>query len=169
MSAPHQAEYNPYYQRYISLVPQGDIVQTLESQWRETRALLSSIPEQRGTHRYEPGKWSIKEVLGHLIDTERIFAYRALRIARADATPLSGFEQDDYIRGANFDAVSLASLIEEFDAVRRSTVLLFRHLQPEAWTRTGTANNNAISVRALAWIIAGHEMHHRAVLKQKYL
>jgi len=167
--APEEREYNPYYQRYVSLVPQGDIVQTLESQWNQTRALLASIPEERGTYRYEPGKWSIKEVLGHLIDAERIFSYRALRIARGDATPLPGFEQDDYVRTGHFDSLSLSSLIEELSAVRRATVLMLRHLQPEAWTRMGTASTYPVSVRAIAWIIAGHELHHRAVLKERYL
>ena len=169
MTKPQPGEFNPYYERYISLVPDGDIVQSLESQWTETRSLLSAIPEERGVYRYAPGKWSIKEVLGHLTDAERIFAYRALRIGRADMTPLSSFEQDDYVRNGNFDAVSLSSLIEEFTALRRSTVLLFEHLQPEACTRTGTANSSPISVRALAWIIAGHELHHRSVLMEKYL
>jgi hypothetical protein len=169
MSAPHAQEYNPYYQRYIGLVPQGDIIQVLESQWPETRSLLSSIPETRGTYRYEPGKWSIKEMVGHMIDTERIFAYRALCIARGDKTPLPGFEQDDYVRGANFDAASLKVQVEEFSFVRHANVMMFKGLQPEVWTRTGTASGNPVTVRALAWIIAGHELHHRAVLKEKYL
>ncbi len=169
MTKPQPDEYNAYYQRYTSLVPEGDILAILASQWTETRALLSSIPESRGTYRYTPQKWSIKEVLGHLIDSERIFTYRALRISRGDITPLPGFEQDDYARNAGSDAVSLASLIEELDAVRRATILLFQHMSPEATGRRGTASGNAISVRALAWIVAGHELHHREVLKSKYL
>src|SRR5689334_15357854 len=128
MTRPQSNEYNPYYDRYISLVPDADIVRTLESQWAETRTMLTSIPEQRGAFRYAPGKWSIKEMLGHLIDAERIFAYRALRVARADTTPLASFEQDDYVRNGSFDSVSLSSLIEEFATVRRSTVLLLEHM-----------------------------------------
>jgi uncharacterized damage-inducible protein DinB len=169
VNRPDPKEYNAYYGRYISLVPDGDIVQTLESQWPETKALLCTTQDERGEYRYADGKWSIKEVLGHLIDSERIFAYRALRIARGDATPLPGFEQDDYVKTANSDARSLASLIDEFSAVRRANVLMLQNFDPEAWTRMGTASNNPVSVRALAWIIAGHELHHRSVLKEKYL
>ncbi len=169
MNKPDPKEYNSYYERYISLVPLADILNTLETQFRETRAMLDAIPEQRGAHRYAEGKWSIKEVIGHMIDTERIFAYRALRISRSDTTPLASFEQDEYVKTANSDAASLASLIEEFAAVRRANVLMLRNLPAEAWTRMGTASNYPVSVRALAWIIAGHELHHRAVLKEKYL
>ena len=169
MTKPRPDEFNPYYARYINLVPDGDPVEMLESNWRETRAMLSAIPEERASYRYEPGKWSIKEVLGHVIDAERIFTYRALRIARGDTTPLPGFEQDDYARSSGHDSVSLASLIEEMDAVRRASILLFKHLAPDACTRRGTASGNPITVRALAWIIAGHEVHHRSVLKQKYI
>ncbi len=166
---PQPDEYNPYYERYTSLVESLDIRATLERQGQETVALLSGIAEERGGFRYAPDKWSIKELLGHVIDTERIFAYRALRIARADRTPMAGFEQDDYIRNAQFDACTLAGLVAEFDAVRRSTVLLFGHLSTETWTRRGVANGNEITVRAIAWIIAGHELHHRSILREKYL
>jgi hypothetical protein len=169
MNKPQPDEYDSYYERYTRLVAEGDLISTLGSQWSETRALLSSIPEQRGTYRYAPDKWSIKEVLGHMIDTERIMTYRALRIARGDTTPLPAFEQDDYARNAGSDGVKLASLIDEFDAVRRASILLFQHVSPDACTRCGTASGNPISVRALAWIVAGHELHHRQVLKDKYL
>jgi hypothetical protein len=166
---PQLDEYNPYYERYTSLVDSADIRATLERQIRETVALLSGINEDRAGFRYAPDKWSIKEVLGHMIDTERIFAYRALRIGRGDRTPMEGFEQDDYVRNARFDELTLAGLIEEFEAVRRSTLLLFRHLTPEAWIRRGVANGNETTVRAIAWIIAGHELHHRMVLQERYL
>jgi hypothetical protein len=166
---PQPDEYNPYYERYTSLVDTTAICTTLERQGQETIALLSGIGEERGGFRYAPDKWSIKELLGHVIDTERIFAYRALRIARCDRTPMAGFEQDDYIRNAQFDELTLAGLIEEFQAVRRSTTLLFNHICTEAWTRRGVANGNEITVRAIAWIIAGHELHHRSILREKYL
>jgi hypothetical protein len=169
MHKPQPDEYNSYYQRYISLVPAGDIVQTLAAQFDQTRALFTSVPENRGSYRCAPDKWSIKEVLGHMIDTERIFAYRALRIARGDQTPLPGFEQNDYVPNAGSDRISLASLLDEFAALRRANTLMFEHLPPEACTRRGTASNNPISVRAIAWIIAGHELHHCAVLREKYL
>ncbi len=169
MHKPQPGEYNSYYEKYVSLVPDGDIIATLKSQIDETRGLLSTVPEDRGNFRYEAGKWSIKEVLGHLTDTERIMSYRALRIARGDTTPLPGFEQDDYVRTAQSNAFSLSSLLEEYIAVRRATVLLFEHMAAEACTRQGTASNNPVTVRALAWIIAGHELHHRAILKSRYL
>ena len=169
IAAPDASEYAPYFGRYISLVSGPDVVAALEDQPRETVGLLSMLSEEQGNFRYEAGKWSIKEMLGHVIDTERIFAYRGLRIARGDQTPLATFEQDDYVRAANFDGCRLADLIDEFVCVRRSSVLLFRQLRPEAWTRRGTASNNPVSVRAVAYIIAGHELHHRRVLQEKYL
>jgi hypothetical protein len=166
---PEPSEYAPYYTRYISLVPAGDIVETLDQQCDKTRFLLSNLDEDEGDTRYAPGKWTVKEVLGHIIDTERIMSYRALRISRNDKTPLPSFEQDDYIRYGPYTAPELTSLLEEFHTVRRSTMLLFTHLSPEAWDRTGTVADNPVSVRALAWIIAGHEIYHRKILKEKYL
>ena len=125
--------------------------------------------EADGDLHYAPDKWSLKEVLGHLNDTERIMSYRALRIARSDQTPIEGFEQDDYVRNAHFASRPLEDLIEDYIAVRRATVSLFRNLDEEAWTRRGTANNNEVTVRALSYIIAGHELHHRRILEEKYL
>jgi uncharacterized damage-inducible protein DinB len=166
---PGSDEYAPYYEKYVSLVPAGDIVETLERQAADTLALLRSIPEEKASSRYEPGKWSIKEVVGHITDGERVFAYRALRFARDDRTPLSGFEQDDYVRSANFDSRTLASLVEEFESVRVSTLSLLRSLDAAAWQRRGTASDNQVSVRALAHIIAGHELHHVQILRDRYL
>lgn len=160
---PQPDEYNAYYHQYISRVP-DDVLSALETQIEETVTLLAKADEE---YRYAPGKWTVAQMLGHVIDSERIFAYRALRISRGDEKPMEGFEQDDYARNA--PPCSLAGLIEEFRAVRRSTVLLFRHLDEPAWSRRGTANQNPVSVRALAFLIAGHELHHRAVLKDKYL
>jgi uncharacterized damage-inducible protein DinB len=168
-SRPEQTEYAPYYEKYVSLVPAGQIIETLRRQGAETRALLDSIAAEHGAYRYEPGKWSIKELVGHVNDTERIFAYRALRFARDDETPLSGFEQDDYVRAANFDARSLADLTNEFAAVRAATVALFGSFDAAAMQRRGAANNNEVSVRALAHIIAGHELHHVQILRARYL
>ena len=166
---PDKSEYPVYTESYIARVPDGDIVATLGKQLDETLALIKSIPEARGTHRYAEGKWSIKEVLGHVIDGERVFAYRALRFARGDATELAGFEQDDYVKGANFDARTLSDLAGEYETVRRSTISLFASLEANAWSRKGSANNNEVSVRALAFIIAGHERHHVEVLRTRYL
>jgi len=169
ISRPDATEYAPYYGRYIDLVPEGDLIITLSQQINDTSALLRGIPEPQAETRYEPGKWSIKEMTGHLVDTERIMSYRALRIARADETPLPGFEQDDYVRAANFDARTLAHLLEEYLAVRAATLALFRNLDAAAIARRGMANNVPVTVRALAYIIAGHERHHVNVLRTKYL
>jgi hypothetical protein len=167
-SKPLSSEYAPYYERYISLVPDHDIFETIEQQRREMVLLLSCRDEADGNFRYEPDKWSAKEVLGHINDAERVFAYRALRISRNDPTPLEGFEQDDYVRNGPFSTSPLADLIEDFIAVRRATVSLLRDLDETAWVRRGVANKNEVSVRALAWIIAGHELHHRRILEEKY-
>jgi len=166
---PAKSEFLPYYERYISLVPDGDVLSTLVTQMIDTQSLLRALPNSVATYRYAPDKWSVNEVVGHLIDSERIFTGRALRFARNDATPIPGFEQDDYVRNATFDAYPLAELASELEAVRHSTVFLFRHMDEEAWTRRGLANNAEVSVRALAYIIAGHELHHREILSARYL
>jgi uncharacterized damage-inducible protein DinB len=165
---PEPAEHSPYHVGYISLVPGNDILSTLESQRRQTLILLSGRDESEGDLRYASDKWSVKEVLGHVCDTERIFTYRALRIARGDRTPLAGFEQDDYVRHSPFATRPIAEIIEDYIAVRRATLTLFRNLDEAAWMRRGIANNNEISVRALAYITAGHELHHRRILEEKY-
>ena len=169
IAPPDASEHAPYYGRYISLVSGNDVLATLEEQPRETLAVLSGLTEEQGDYRYATDKWSVKEVLGHIIDSERIFAYRALRIARNDSKPLQGFEQDDYVRYGGFAACSLADLMDEFACVRRASLFLFQKLTPEAWMRRGIANQNEISVRAIAYVIAGHELHHRNILKDKYL
>jgi len=166
---PAEAEYPPYFGKYVSLVAGDDILAALNDQLTETLALLRGVPEPDGGFRYAADKWSIKELFGHLIDSERIFAYRALRFARNDRTPLPGFEQDDYIRNAAFDACTLDGLAAEFESVRRATLFLFRHLDEEAWMRRGTANESEMSVRAIAYIIAGHELHHTGILRDRYL
>ena len=168
IARPEPGEYAPYYDRYISLVAGSDILETLDSQRRQTMLLLCGRQESDGDFRYTPDKWSAKEVLGHVCDTERIFAYRALRISRGDRTPIEGFEQDDYVRNGPFSQRPLAELIEDYIAVRRATLTLFRNLDEAAWLRQGIANKNEISVRALAYIIAGHEVHHRRILEEKY-
>jgi hypothetical protein len=168
IARPQAGEYAPFYDRYVSLVEGEDILNTLDQQRRQMMLLLSCRQEEDGNFRYAPDKWSAKEVLGHICDTERIFAYRALRIARADATPLEGFEQDDYVRNGPFAQRPVADLVEEFIAVRRATISLLRNLDEAAWARRGVANKNEVSVRALAYIIAGHELHHRRILEEKY-
>lgn len=166
---PETSEYPPYTEGYISRVPDGDIVATLGKQLEETLVLIQGIPEARGDFRYAEGKWSIKELIGHVIDSERVFAYRALRFGRGDATPLTGFEQDDFVRGADFNKRSLNDLADEYEHVRRATISLLANLDESAWDRRGAANNNEVSVRALAFIIAGHERHHADILRTRYL
>lgn len=166
---PHEGEFNPYYGKYIALVPEGDVLETLTKQLSETLSILESIPEGRAGFRYAEGKWSIKELLGHLTDAERVFVYRALCIARGDTQPLPGFEEDDYVRGASFDSLPLSKIIAEFETVRAATISFFDNLGDAAWERKGTANGNGVTVRAIAYILAGHERHHREVLKDRYL
>jgi hypothetical protein len=166
---PQPGEYAPYFDRYVSLVQGNDILSTLDDQHRQMVLLLSGRTEADGDIRYAPDKWTVKEVLGHICDAERVFAYRVLRISRNDPTPMEGFNENDYVRNAPFARRPLSDLIEDYIAVRRATVSLFRNLDETAWTRRGIANNNEVTVRALAYIIAGHELHHRRMLEEKYL
>lgn len=166
---PAADEYAPYYGTYISRVGDGDIVRTLKTQIGATVASLRAIPEARGGHRYAPGKWSIREVIGHLSDAERIFAYRALRFARHDATPLPGFDENGFVANARLDERSLASLVDEYEAVRNASVAMFDAFFPDEWRSAGEASGKRMSVRALAWVIAGHELHHLGILRERYL
>jgi hypothetical protein len=168
ISRPAAEEFAAYYGRYISLVPDSEILGLLKQQVEETLKLLKTRPESDGDLRYAPDKWTVKEMVGHLTDSERAFAYRALRIARGDQTPMEGFEQDDWVRDGFFAQRSLPDLMEEFRSVRAATLSLFKNFSEKAWIRTGTANQNKVSVRALAYIIAGHELHHRRILQEKY-
>jgi len=165
---PQPGEFAAYYERYISQVAPPDILAAFDQQRRDMVRVLSGRNEPDGNLRYAPDKWSVKEVLGHVCDAERIFSYRALRIARGDATPLASFEQNNYVANGPFALLALSDLVEEFIAVRRATISLFRNFDEAAWTRMGVASNNPVSVRALAWIIAGHELHHRRILEEKY-
>jgi hypothetical protein len=166
---PAPSEHVPYYGRYIQLVPDRSILRSLEEQIGETARLLAPLPESRALRRYAEGKWSVKEVVGHIADSERVFAYRALRFARGDATELPGFEGDDYVATGRFDARPLPDLLRELESVRAATISLFRSFGPGAWGKGGVANGAPVTVRALAWIIAGHELHHRALLVERYL
>src|SRR6202140_965690 len=167
-SRPAPEEYAPFYETYISKIKGNDIVGILDAQRLQMAQLFAARSERDGNFRYAPDKWTVKEVLGHVSDTERIFAYRALRIARGDQTPLSGFEQDDYVRSGNFSERTLADLADEFGYVRSASVALFRSLKKDAWARRGVANEKEVTVRALAFIVAGHELHHRLILEERY-
>lgn len=168
VTAPEPSEYAAYYRKYVSLVPHGDIVSILSDQLDRMNTMLFPMDDDEASVPYAPGKWTTKQVLGHITDAERVFSYRALRIARGDKTPLASFEQDDYVANGHFDSLSLTELLQEYAAVRRATMLLFRHLPAEASTRRGTASNNEVTVRALAYIIAGHDEHHYRILCERY-
>lgn len=169
ISKPDAGEYADYYERYVSIVREDCVLTALQNQIQTTETLLSNIPEKKGLYRYAEDKWSIKELVGHIIDTERVMAYRALRFARNDLAPLEGFEQDFYIENADFDSRSLKDLSKEFAHVRVSNIYMFRSFSETALTNTGIASGNPVSVRALAYIIAGHETHHINILKERYL
>ena len=168
VSRPDTDEYFEYYGKYIGLVPDEDAIAPLRDQLEDTLGILRPLDEKRALHRYAPEKWSVKEVIGHLGDAERIFAYRALRIARGDQTPIEGFDENVYVPAGRFDARPLEDLIEDYERVRDATLSLFAGLDEEALVRRGTATDKTISVRAIAWIIAGHELHHRAILIERY-
>ena len=166
---PAPTDFASAYGGYLSLVEDtDDIVSVIEAQSSETQKLLASLNESRAGYRYADGKWSIREVIGHVADTERILGYRALSIARGETQPLPGFDENDYVRNASFDEWKLGDLAEQYALVRRSHIVLFRNLPPESWERRGVANGCEITVNALAWIIAGHERHHVKVLRERY-
>jgi hypothetical protein len=167
---PAAGEFAPFYAGYVARIGDDeDILAVLGEQLHQFPARMEQVPESRGEHRYAPGKWSVKEVVGHLSDSERIFAYRALRFGRGDPTALPGFEEDEYVPPMVAGARTLADLVAEWSDVRRATIALFRHLPAEAWQRRGTASGKPVSVRALAYIIAGHLRHHVEVLEARYL
>lgn len=166
---PVPGEYDPSYQSYIDRVPDEPILEVLEEQRHEIMGFLGSLDKPTAEYRYQPEKWTIKEVLGHLVDTERIFATRALCFARHEEKPLPGFEQDAYVREGCFGGRSLGSLTREFEAVRRSTETLFGGFDESQWERSGVANEAQMSVRAVAYIVAGHAAHHMAVIRERYL
>lgn len=169
MQRPEKNEYFHYYETYVSLVDETDIVAAFESQSDELSELFDSISEEKSAFAYAEGKWSIKELVGHLIDGERMFGYRALRISRGDETPIEGFEQDGYVENAPFNDYRFSDLAEELLFVRKASILFFKHLKETDWTRMGTASGNPVSVRALAYIMVGHIRHHTNILRDRYL
>jgi uncharacterized damage-inducible protein DinB len=166
---PDASEHAPYYAQYIALVNDPDPIHLMKMQIIDLQALLADVPMEKENYRYADGKWTIKELIGHIIDCERIFAYRALRIGRGDNTPLPGFEEDDYVKNTDFNKRSLPSLGHEFGLVRESTLALYNHFSEEELLRKGTANGHPISVRAILYIMAGHQLHHERVLRERYL
>lgn len=166
---PDPSEHDPYFSRYIQRVPDGDILEILATELETTSRLLGAVPAEREGYRYAPGKWSVREVLGHVIDAERMFQFRALCFARGDPAHLPNFDEGDYARASNADERPLTELLDEFGAVRRSGIALFRSFTPEMWTRSGRASSYEFSVRTFPYVIAGHEIHHRGVIEERYL
>jgi len=167
IARPRPDEFAPYYGRYIDLVP-DDLLRALRENGEETRRMLTSMPAAKADFRYAPGKWSVKEVVGHLTDAERVFAYRALRFARNDETPLPGFDENRFVEESGFSGRPIAGLLEEFRAVRAASLAFFENLDESAWNRAGIANDVKMSVRAIAFAVAGHELHHRNILRDRY-
>lgn len=166
---PSETDYAPPFAGYVSLCPEDDILSVIEQSSSETQRLLSSLDDERAMYRYAEGKWSVKEVIGHVTDAERVFGYRALCISRGEKNSLPGFDENEYMRHAHFDDWRLGDLAESYALVRRSNIVLFRHLPPDAWDRRGVANQKEITVRALAYVLAGHERHHLKILRERYL
>jgi uncharacterized damage-inducible protein DinB len=167
ISSPTPGEFAPYYAGYIGKVPDTGPVASLEAQRAEIRA-LRDLSEERGTHRYDEGKWSVKEVLGHLADAERVFCYRLLRIARADTTPLAGFDENQWAVTAPHHGRPTAEVVDELLAIREATLALVRSLDAAALDRSAEANGQAITARAIVWILAGHTQHHMHILHERY-
>ena len=169
IARPHSSEYAPYYGTYIDRVEEGDVLEILADQIGETLTLVRTVPPELETHRYGAGKWSVREVVGHLIDAERVFSYRAVTFARGDQGPLTGMDQDQYVSASNAALRPLEELSRELEAVRASTLALFRGLPDEAWGRSGVASDCPFTVRCFPYLIAGHEAHHRTGLVENYL
>ncbi len=168
LKRPAAADHAPYFSRYIDLVPEEDILGAMEKSSAETQKLLARLSESGGNFRYAPDKWSIKEVVGHVEDAERVFAYRALNFARGGTAALPGFDENAWVANAPFASSTLKHRLESLALVRRTTISMFGDLADEAWDHSGISNNDSITVRALAYIIVGHERHHAGILRQRY-
>ncbi len=168
MDRPTGTEFAPFYAGYVGLVPETDILAVLDRQVEEIRRLAASVPAGREAYRYAEGKWSVKEVLGHIVDGERVFGYRAFCISRGEQAPLPAFDENRYVAAARSDATPLLELADELALVRRSNLVVLRRLAAEDWARVGTASGKPVSVRALAWIMAGHPRHHVNILRERY-
>jgi hypothetical protein len=168
MDRPTETEFASFYARYVALVPETDVLAVLEEQAEEIRQLAALVPAERETHRYAEGKWSVREVLGHLVDGERVFGYRAFCFSRGEAAALPSFDENQYVAAARSDATPLRELADELALVRRSNLVVLRRLEPREWAQVGTASGKPITVRALAWVMAGHPRHHVEILRQRY-
>ena len=169
MNRPNETEYAPYFQSYIDQVNEADILPVLRSQMDDLDVLLDRVDPEKETYRYAEGKWSVREIVGHLIDGERVFGYRAYCIARGEQQSLPGFDQDEYMLTAPYHHIELEDLLSELRLIRLGNIAMFRTLDEASWNRVGTANANQISVRAIAFVMAGHVRHHMNVLRERYL
>jgi hypothetical protein len=165
---PTPNDYSPAHAAYVELVPEDDVMSAIEQQSSETQRFLAGLDESKATTRYSEGKWSVKQVVGHIVDAERIIGYRLLAVARGEQQSLPGFDENSYVENAGFDAWSVGDLAEHYALVRRATIVLLRNLPEEAWTRHGIANNAPVGVLGLAYVIVGHERHHLKVLRERY-
>lgn len=165
---PAKGDYSEYYQQYIDFVKDDNILKVLTEQNKETQNILNSFPKNRGDFRYAEGKWTVKEIVGHLMDVERVFAYRALSIARGEKKSLPGFDQDEYVKNGLFNQRTLSDLIYEFRLLRECNILLFKGLEKSIWQNRGLANDTEVTVLALMFMIAGHEKHHLNILRERY-
>lgn len=169
LQRPLENEYPEYYVPYVNLVSDGDLLLILKENLAEMTALFEGLSEENGQFRYAQGKWSMKEVLGHMADTERIMSYRLLRIGRGDQTPLAGFDENDYINGSQFDQLPIKNILDDFAAVRNATIALIQNMPDGAWAKRGIANDTEITSRAIAYIIAGHAIHHLKIIHERYM
>lgn len=168
MTRPTESDYSPAHAAYVALVPENDILSAMEQQSSSIQKVLSALDETKAAYRYADGKWSVKEVIGHVVDSERIVGYRALAVARGEAQPLPGFDEKAYVDNASFDDWKLGDLAEEYALARRANIVFFKNLRAEAWERRGIANNASVSVNGLAYVIVGHVRHHLQVLRDRY-
>jgi uncharacterized damage-inducible protein DinB len=169
LQRPLKDEYPDYYLPYIELVPTGDFVKLLQDNLKEVVTLFKDLSEEEALSRYAPGKWSVKEVLGHITDTERIMSYRLLRVSRGDQTPLAGFNETDYVEAAQTNSLPMEAILQDFITTRNATISLIQNTPKEAWANIGNANGMKITTRAIAYIIAGHQLHHCKLVRERYL
>ncbi|MDM5227080.1 DinB family protein [Cytobacillus sp. NJ13] len=169
LKKPESNEYAPYYENYVSSVPEGDLLQILDGQIKETTNLVKDLNEDQAHFRYAPEKWTVKEVIGHITDTERIMSYRLLCIGRGEKAKLPGYDDNEYVKTGQFNRFSIKELLEQLSHARQNTIALLKSLDDEALLRSGNANGTEVTARAIAYIIAGHELHHRTLIKDRYM
>jgi uncharacterized damage-inducible protein DinB len=169
MDRPTQKEYASYYKGYVDIVPKGNIIKIMEKQNEQFCEFLAQVTDKKADYRYAEGKWSVKEVIGHIVDTELVFLYRALRFSRKDTQELPGFEQNDYVANSNYSQQTLGDLVEQFYLLRKTSVAFYKSLAKNTWTNKGKANGQSVTVKALSYIMVGHVIHHMQIINKRYL